>query len=643
MWTFWKYIRELLFSLFSISCSTACSETLSVDVTEDKPWFGEGCVQFSCPHGVYKEALLVEMKPRNGGVIHYTLDGNTPTIYSPSYNNPLLINSTVIVRALEEVDGVLSSIPSTITYIYPESVVIQPNEIEGYPQKWGPYATVADTAIADYGMDPDLRNVIIKKNKVIDSFSDLPIISLVSDISNFFKKSEDPETGGIYIYTGAPRGSGIGRGWERPASVEMFGGPHHHDLATTCAIRIHGGHSRIPEKNPKHSFRLKFKSGFGPSKLKYPVFDGDDEDVEYNSLVLRCFFNNSWTCWDQSAERAQYTRDMWARMMQKELGWEYVKGLYAHVFINGLYWGVYCVSEHIDEHFAKNHFGGKKSDYDVLKVEELENYAVVASSGNLVAYNELLLLSEKADINENYYRIQGRDPSGIINPTIEPLLNVDEFIDYMLINQYAGNSDWDFHNWNAVRKRGGDGFHFICWDAENIFEEVDFNNLNNNNDKCPSRIFQGLMQNEAFRHKYSERAHALLSTEGILSETNVVEVWDSLYCIIKNAIYAEAARWGDYRHNVHSYGGVYLPVFSVDESFMYERNRLLTDYFPYRGEVLKTQLEEKGWITNTTGIQTHKSLTNTSNVYDLSGRQLNETNLMSKKCVVIGNGRIKLR
>lgn len=165
MKTFRKYRRGLLLLLFSISCSIACSETLSVDVTEDKLWYGEGCVQFSCPHGVYKEALLVEMKPRNGGVIHYTLDGNTPTIYSPSYYNPLLINSTVIIRALEEVDGVLSSIPSTITYIYPESVVIQPNEIEGYPQKWGPYATVADTAIADYGMDPDLRNDIIKKKK----------------------------------------------------------------------------------------------------------------------------------------------------------------------------------------------------------------------------------------------------------------------------------------------------------------------------------------------------------------------------------------------------------------------------------------------------------------------------------------------
>lgn len=633
MRSFWRCRRGLLLVLFCISCSIACSETLSFD-TDDKQWYGEGSVKFSYPHGIYWSSMQVEMKSRNGGVIHYTLDGNTPTIDSPVYNAPLLIESTIIVRALEEEDGAKLSSPSTISYIYPETVVRQPNEMEGYPQTWGPYATITDTAIADYGMDPELVNDAYRYQKVIDSFSDLPIVSLVTDISNLFNKSEDSENGGIYIYTGAPRGSGIGRGWERPVSVELFGGSQHHDLATTCAIRIHGGHSRIPEKNPKHSFRLKFKSDYGPSKLKYQVFEGDDEGIEYNSLVLRCFFNNSWTCWDQSAARAQYTRDMWARMTQRNLGWQYVKGLYAHVFINGLYWGLYCVSEHIDEHFAKNHFGGKKSDYDVLKVEELENYAVVASSGDLVAYNELLLMCDNAFQNEVYYRIQGKDPNGIINPTLEPLLNIDEFIDYMLINQYAGNSDWDFHNWNAVRKRGGDGFHFICWDSENIFEDVNYNNLNNDNDNCPSRIFQGLMQNEDFRYKYSERAQALFSTDGCLSETNVIAVWDSLYCQIENAVYAEAARWGDYRHNVHSYGGVYLPVFTVEETYMDERNRMLIEFFPYRGEVLQSQLKDKGWISGTTGIQTHKSSSNTNSVYELSGRKLDEIRFESKRVVI---------
>ena len=629
--------RALILGVLLISCLTACPETLNIDI-DDKQWYGSGSVKVSYSHGVYTNAIELEMKSENGGAIRYSLDGNTPTIDSPVYTTPLQIEKTTVIRASEEVGGALLSNSTTVTYIYPESVVKQPNEIEGYPQKWGPYATIADTAIADYGMDPELVNNASRCQKVIDSFSDLPIVSLVTDISNLFNKAEDPEKGGIYIYTGAPRGSGIGRGWERQVSVELFGGQQHHDLTTTCAIRIHGGHSRIPEKNPKHSFRLKFKSAYGPSKLNYPVFDGDDEDIEYNSLVLRCFFNNSWTCWDQSAARAQYTRDMWARMVQRNLGWEYVKGLYAHVFINGLYWGVYNIAEHIDEHFAKNHYGGKKSDFDVIKVEELDNYAIIASSGDIEAYNELISLSEYANQDEVYYRIQGKDANGISNPAIEPLLNINSFIDYMLINQYAGNSDWDFHNWLAVRKVGGDGFHFICWDCENIFEGVNYNNLSNNNDNCPSKIFQSLMQNDDFRKRYSERAKALLGTEGCLSETKVMELWDSLYHRIDNAVYAEAARWGDYRNNVHSYGGVYLPVFSVEESFMDERNRLLSDYFPFRSGVFLSQLEEKGWISNTTGIQKYRTDVSNSFVYDLSGRQLDKAKPRTSR-IVIRNGR----
>ena len=146
------------------------------------------------------------------------------------------------------------------------------------------------------------------------------------------------------------------------------------------------------------------------------------------------------------------------------------------------------------------------------------------------------------------------------------------------------------------------------------------------------------MKNEKFRHKYSERALDLLGSEGILSETKVVEVWDSLYCLIENAIYAEAARWGDYRHNVHSYRGVYLPVFSVEESFMEERNRLLFDYFPYRSTVFRSQLEEKGWLSNTTGIQVYRTDVSNSLVYDLSGRQLNNTKPGTNR-IVIRNGR----
>ena len=79
-----------------------------------------------------------------------------------------------------------------------------------------------------------------------------------------------------------------------------------------------------------------------------------------------------------------------------------------------------------------------------------------------------------------------------------PLLDIDGFIDYMLINQYAGNNDWDSHNWFAFRSRtrADKGFRFICWDSEQIFEGAGDSNLGTNNSGRPTGIFNRLMKNK---------------------------------------------------------------------------------------------------------------------------------------------------
>ena len=96
--------RAILLGVFLISCLTAYSETLSIDI-DGKQWYGSNGVKFSYPHGVYTDAIQIEMKSDNGGIIHYSLDGNTPTIDSPVYKTPLQIENTTIIRASEEVGG----------------------------------------------------------------------------------------------------------------------------------------------------------------------------------------------------------------------------------------------------------------------------------------------------------------------------------------------------------------------------------------------------------------------------------------------------------------------------------------------------------------------------------------------------------
>ena len=525
--------------------------------------------QFSKPHGLYSDrSITVAIE---GTDVHYTLDGSTPTAASQRYTEPLHLEQSTVVRAVEVIGDSLSPV-ATATYIFTSSVLAQPDNPKGYPDTWGEYTQIWGTAIADYGMDPEMTGNRQLAQKIVNGLSDLPILSIVTDRDNLFSHEPDEETGGIYIFTGPPVGDATGHGWTRPASIELIGGPQKHDLSTTCGLRLHGGHGRLAEKNPKHSFRLVFKEKYGPKTLQYPVF-GDDEPSKFDQLVVRCHFGNAWQHWSESNRtKAQYSRDVWARRMQRRISGLGVNALYVHLFLNGMYWGLYNMAERVDEQFGKDHLGGKKSDIDVVKIEEDGGNHIEAAEGTLDAWEQMVETATRAATDESAYQ------------QLDTLLNVDAFIDYMLINQYGGNTDWDHHNWYAIRRRGEDsqGFRFLCWDTEIIFESARENVLSKNNGNAfPTGIFQNLLRNDDFARRYLRRAKELLAKDGLLGEQSVVEVWDSLYNTISGAIYAEAARWGDYRRDVHQWQSR-GQLYTVDNHYMAERQRLLTEYFPVR-------------------------------------------------------------
>jgi hypothetical protein len=117
-----------------------------------------------------------------------------------------------------------------------------------------------------------------------------------------------------------------------------------------------------------------------------------------------------------------------------------------------------------------------------------------------------------------------------------------------------------------------------------IIEDANANVLGTNNGfRFPTGIFHNLLQNPKFARRYQRRAKEVLAADGLLGETSAVELWDSLYNTISLAVYDESARWGDYRRDVHRWqqrGQLY----TVDDFYLPERNRLLTQFFPYRSE-----------------------------------------------------------
>ena len=538
--------------------------------------------KFSLPHGLYdKNSISVTITPTDASAaVYYTTDGSTPTTASARYTSPLSLNKTTLLRAIEVAGGKSSAI-TTASYILISSVLNQPNNPEGYPAEWGQYTQFSGTAIADYEMDPEMTNDPVLRPKIIEGLKQIPILSVVTDKDNLFSHENNEETGGIYIFTGPPVGDNTGNGWTRQCSAELFGGAQNHDFTIDCGLKLHGGHGRLAEKNPKHSFRLQFKEQYGAKSLKYPVF-GDSEPQKFDQLVLRCHFGNSWQHWGEgNRQKAQYTRDVWARRMQRKISQIGVNALYVHLFLNGMYWGLYNIAERVDDTFGKEHFGGKKSDYDVIKIEEEGGNHVEAGEGTLDAWNEMV---------ETVYAVAGMSSDlsrEAAYEKLDTLLDKDAFIDYMLINQYAGNTDWDHHNWYAIRRNNNkEGFKFLCWDSEIIFENPNENVVTKLNG-YPTTIFNMLLSNEDFTHRYVRRAKELLADDGLLGELSVVQVWDSLYNNISSALYDEAARWGDYRRDVPSGYNFTSALYTVDDTYMAERSRLLNEYFPVRtGNVL---------------------------------------------------------
>ncbi len=550
---------------------------------------------FSPKHGFYDEPLELAITTSDGQDIRYTLDGTEPTADSPLYTEPLRVSSTTVVRAASFVGDARLSFVATATYLFVDDILKQGNSPEGYPDTWGRYTTISGTAVADYEMDPEMTNDPKLRTKIAEGLKSLPVVSIVTAPGNLFSHENDSVTGGIYIFTGPPVGDPTGHGWTRPASVEMFrpSGTTGADFSTTCGLRLHGGHGRLPEKNPKHSFRLVFKEQYGPKSLKQPLF-GDGEPAKFDQLVLRCHFGNSWQHWDEgNRKKAQYARDVWARRMQRRMGHTSVNALYVNVFVNGMYWGMYNLAERVDDQFGKDHLGGSKDDIDVIKIEEDGGNHIEASEGTLDAWKQMTALAAV---------VGGRSPGSVggdisvatpeeaYQVLQDSLLDIDNFIDYMLINQYGGNTDWDHHNWYAVRRHGTDsqGFRLLCWDSEIIEENVNENVLGKNNGSSfPTGIFHNLLNNDDFARRYLRRAKVVLADDGPLGEASVVELWDSLYNNIHQALYAEAARWGDYRRDVHQYTSR-GQLYTVDDQYETERQRLLTQYFPYRnGNVLK--------------------------------------------------------
>ena len=486
-----------------------------------------------------------------GGTIRYTLDGSTPTPSTGTiYSGPINISATTAVRALVYTASDTSPV-ETHTYIFYKTVRNQSNTPPpGWPSFFAANTDTYGPYPADYEMDPDIVNHANYTNKIDTMLLSIPTISLVTDLPNLW----DPNTGIYYNpneKNGDPgsRPDPLANEWERPISLEWINPDGTPGFGALGGARMHGQASRRPKNTPKHTFRISFKKKYGAGKLDFALFDFGDPVAKFDQILLRNGGNRSWSYHDRDQRReTDYANDEWSRRTWIQMGGLTARGTYAHLYINGLYWGLYIVTERLDEKMLQAYLGGLETDYDYIVSEEDLGDTPFASAGDLTAYNQLLAeLGGTGDLTNEKYQAAAA------------LMDMENFADYLLHTHYIGKTDWPNHNYNAYRKRTGSDIRFkwMTWDDDsgfNKFNQIWYkpNDFLNYPDS-PGWMFLRLITNPEFRQLFADRIYKhVVASDGVLTPANCAAVYTDLTNKIDQAVIGESARWGDYTRDIYA-------------------------------------------------------------------------------------------
>ncbi len=520
---------------------------------------------FSVARGFHAAPFRLELTSEMpNAVIRYTLDGSDPNRENGRrYQNAIAVETTTVVRARTFADGFLPSTTETHTYLFLPDIPRQGNRPAGYPEMWKGKEALFP---ADYEMDPEITGHPAYRNLLDEALLAVPTISLVTDIAHLFDREH-----GIYQN---PKGSG--REWERPVSVEWFLPDGRMGFQVNAGVRIQGNGSRTPKKSPKHSFRLVFRKIYGPDRLRFPIFEDGRATEEFDTLILRAEYNQSWIHRNDQRERAQFVRDQWMKDTQRAMGYPSPHATYAHLYLNGLYWGLYSPNERATADFAAAYQGGEAKAYDATNSGNLVD-------GSLDGYEQVFRLAERESETDE------------VNQQLRRVVDVDALIDYMILNQYAGNRDRDSHNWYSIHRRDGGGLQYICWDAESILVDALDNRLSLNEEFSPSGLFRRMMRDHRFARQFADHVQRHLFGAGVLTAERGQERWRLRASRVFEAVVAESARWGDYRRDVAPTPEYPAPLLERDVHWVKERDRVLNEVLPARTAIVLQHYREQGY------------------------------------------------
>lgn len=327
---------------------------------------------------------------------------------------------------------------------------------------------------------------------------ELPVVHVISDPAHLWH----PETG-IYIFGLYDNCLQHGEEWERPATFQFFHGSNSPFISEQVGIRINGNYTRSFDQK---SLRLYFDDYGAEDAVDFDFFG--NPPASFQRLILRtgrfpgyCF------------------NSVFAEGLFIDLGHLGSRSRDVCVYLNQEYWGFFTLRERIDSKFIEHTHDLDQSGYALIK----DGSPVEGDSATWWSF--LDSCGEDQDFASHQWFSTAIDN-----------LDLDTFLDWLLINIFCASADNGGPNNVSLLRLGSGPWQFIMYDEDAICKDqnlaADFFRFFSVADEAeydkyhppiffgpPANIirwsapFRGLMQNSEFKIQFKNRFEELMANE----------------------------------------------------------------------------------------------------------------------------------
>ena len=333
--------------------------------------------------------------------------------------------------------------------------------------------------------------------------------------------------------------------------VEVYEADGTQLVSQACRLKLsgHGSRTDFAQK----AFTLKAQQEYGDNRFRASLFENRDY-TEYKSVVMRASGQDN---------RQTHMRDSILTSLAEDTSVMYQETEVSVVYVNGEYWGLYNMREHISPQSIAQFEGWDNPDDITLIEGSLDR--MFAEQGSKSSFQNLIDNVKELGLASDAYVEKLRE-----------YVDIENYLDYVAIQIYIANQD--LNNVRGYRNAKADGkWRWILFDTDLSFQ-VDRNSINSwltpggvgTVTAQDNTLFIELMKNDKVRDYFLTRMGELLATT--FSTENVLAKIQERYDILLPEMEMHCERWDWSLSSWRNYGNKMV-------SYARERPAKLIAYF----------------------------------------------------------------